>query len=93
MHAGRERLDAQRGVVGQQNGVCLPRPDAADGSTRHYLVHIWSAHREKHVRSEIATLAMHRCAYLVVVLVGEGGELRALGEWLDVHGLGRRLVQ
>lgn len=43
MHAGRERLDAQRGVVGQQNGVCLPRPDAADGSTRQYLVHIWSA--------------------------------------------------
>ena len=38
-------------------------------------------------------MAMRRCAYLVVVLVGEGGELRALGEWLDVHGLGRRLAQ
>lgn len=38
MHAGRERLDAQCGVVGQEDGVCLPRPRATDGSARHNLV-------------------------------------------------------
>jgi hypothetical protein len=56
MHAGRERLDAQRGVVGQQNGICLPRPGAADGSTRHNLVGVLKSARGESISVPISPL-------------------------------------